>query len=273
MQGRTWLRIFIFVTLLFFLSSLAASSEHVAVVGYGPVAVEADITSVPVLNYHMVGDLNEALCISVESFEQQMKYLHDNGYTTVTPDQMLQHLIKGSPLPEKPVMITFDDGYLDNYSIAYPILKKYGHRAVFFLIAGAIGVDARFMNWTQVREMSDNGMVMQSHTLNHVNLTKLPPDQALQELVESKRIIEAETGKPVEYLAYPTGAVDKATIQLVIKAGYRAAFAVRFGEADVGSNLYAVERIPIFRSSKTFRSFFLRLNAAPVLERFALIRQ
>lgn len=274
MQGCTYFRIFIFAALLCFFSALAASSEYVAADDrHGSAPNMADITSVPVLNYHMVGDLNQALCISAESFEQQMKYLYDNGYTTITPDQMMLHLKDGHPLPEKPVMITFDDGYLDNYSIAYPILKKYGHRAVFFLIAGSIGVDARFMNWQQAGEMSDNGMVMQSHTLHHVNLTKLPPDEIYRELVESKSIIEAKVGKPVRYLAYPTGAVDKSTTQLVTKAGYRAAFSVRFGEAGVDSNLYAIERIPIFRSSKTFRSFFLRLNAAPVLERFALIRQ
>jgi peptidoglycan/xylan/chitin deacetylase (PgdA/CDA1 family) len=220
----------------------------------------------------MTGDLNQALCISAASFEQQMKYLYDNGYTTITPDQLIAHLKSGNALPEKPVMITFDDGYLDNYTIAYPILKKYGQRAVFFLIAGYIGTDSRFMNWQQVREMSDNGMVIQSHTINHVNLTKLSPDEAYQELTESKRVLEEEVGKPVRFLAYPTGAVDKTTAQLVKKAGYRAAFSVRFGEAGADSNIYAIERIPIFNSSRTFRSFYMRLNAAPVLERFGLIR-
>lgn len=270
MEGRTWFRVFVFIALLFLLSTLSASNGSVAAGGES--AEDINISSVPVLNYHMTGDLNQALCITAESFEQQIKYLYDNGYNTITPDQLMAHLKYGNPLPEKPVMITFDDGYLDNYTVAYPILKKYGQRAVFFLIAGYIGTDSRFMNWQQAREMSENGMVIQSHTVNHVNLTKLPPDEAYQELVESKRVIEEEVGVPVRYLAYPTGAVDKATAQLVKKSGYRAAFSVRFGEAGADSNMYAIERIPIFNSSRSFRSFYLRLNAAPILERFGLIR-
>lgn len=270
MQRYIWLRVSVFVTLLFFLSTLAVSSSSVAA---GGTLNRGNIRNVPILNYHMVGDLNHALCISAESFEQQMKYLYDNEYTTITPDQLMAHLKYGRPLPEKPVLITFDDGYLDNYTTAYPILKKYKQRAVFFLIAGSIGTDPRFMNWKQAKEMSDNGMVMQSHTVHHVNLTKLPPAEAYQELEESKRIIEEKVGKPVRYLAYPTGAVDKTSAQMVKASGYRAAFSVRFGEASIDSDLYAIERIPIFRSSRTFRSFFVRLNAAPILERFGMIRQ
>jgi peptidoglycan/xylan/chitin deacetylase (PgdA/CDA1 family) len=221
----------------------------------------------------MVGDLNISLCISAASFDQQMKYIFDNGYTTITPDQLMENMKYGKPLPEKPIMITFDDGYLDNYKTAYPILKKYGQKAVFFLITANIGTDHRFMNWQQAKEMSDNGMIMQSHTVNHVNLTKLSTEAARQELADSKRIIEEELGKPVRYLAYPEGSVNKATSRLAKDVGYRGAFSVRFGEASADSNLFAIERIPIFGSSRTFRSFFLRLNAAPVLERFGLIRQ
>lgn len=273
MRGRSFCRLVVFGILLFFLSTLAASSGSVSAGVQPDVMGYVNTTSVPVLNYHMVGDLNLALCVSAEGFEQQMKYLSDNGYTTITPDQLIAHLKRGEPLPEKPVMITFDDGYLDNYTIAYPILKKYGHKAVFFLIAGYIGTDQRFMNWQQVKEMSDNGMIMQSHTVNHVDLTKLAPDEAYQELLTSKRLVEETVGKPVRYLAYPTGAFNKTVVQTAKRAGYRAAFSVRFGEAGADSNLYAIERIPIFRSSRTFRSFFLRLNAAPLLERFGLIRQ
>ena len=270
MRGRTCFRMFVFAALLVFLSTLVASSGSVAAGGDGVAPLQ--VASVPVLNYHMVGDLNQALCISAANFEEQMKYLADNGYNTITPDQLMDHLKRGVPLPEKPVMITFDDGYVDNYTIAYPILRKYGHKAVFFLIAGYINNDPRFMNWQQVKEMSNNGMIMQSHTVHHVNLTKLSPEDALKELTESKEIIQREVGKPVRYLAYPTGATDKATVQLVRKAGYRGAFSVRFGEAGPDSNLFSIERIPIFRSARTFRSFFLRLNAAPILERFGLIR-
>jgi peptidoglycan/xylan/chitin deacetylase (PgdA/CDA1 family) len=273
MQRSIWIRVTVFVTLLVFISTFAVSSSNKVAAGHKGYDENPGMQSVAILNYHMVGDLNAALCISAESFDQQMKYLYGSGDTTITPDQLIAHLRYGKSLPEKPVMITFDDGYLDNYTLAYPILKKYGQRAVFFLITGSIGVDKRFMNWRQAKEMSDGGMIMQSHTVNHVNLTKIPPEEAYQELVESRRVLEQELGKPVRYIAYPTGAVDKNTAQLVKAAGYRAAFSVRFGEASSSSDFYSIERIPIFRSAKTFRSFFLRLNAAPLLERFGLVRQ
>lgn len=272
MQRRIWFRSTIFAMLLVLLSTLTVSSVTV-VAGRRDYAVnQGSMVNVPILNYHMVGDLSIALCISADGFDQQMKYLFDNGYTTITPDQLLAHMKYGKPLPEKPVMITFDDGYLDNYTTAYPILKKYEQKAVFFLITGYIGVDPRFMNWQQAKEMSDNGMSMQAHTVNHVNLTKLAPEEAYRELAESKRTLEEELGKPVRYLAYPEGGVNKSVAQLAKTAGYRGAFSVRFGEASSNSDSLAIERIPIFRSAKTFRSFFLRLNAAPVLERFGLIR-
>jgi len=271
MQWRIWVRAITFVTLLVVLALFTVSSDPV-VAGHKNYELNPGSISVPILNYHMVSDLNIPLSLSAENFDQQMKYIYDNGYTTITPDQLMANMKYGKPLPEKPVMITFDDGYLDNYTTAYPILKKYGQKAVFFLITANIGVDHRFMNWQQAREMSDNGMIMQSHTVNHVNLKKISTEAASQELADSKRIIEENLGRPVRYLAYPEGGVNKSTAQLAKDAGYRGAFSVRFGEASADSNFYAIERIPIFGSSKTYRSFFLRLNAAPVLERFGLIR-
>ncbi|HEY3426639.1 MAG TPA: polysaccharide deacetylase family protein, partial [Negativicutes bacterium] len=91
--------------------------------------------NIPVLNYHQVEDnVNNPLTLSNQEFEEQMAYLHRHGYNSITPDQLIMHLRTGAALPDKPVLITFDDGYRDNYMNAYPIMKKYGFTGTVFLI-------------------------------------------------------------------------------------------------------------------------------------------
>ena len=103
---------------------------------------------VPVLNYHQVNsEENDMLSVPVEEFEAQMAYLEESGYTTITPDQLRDFLTDGTPLPEKPVLITFDDGYKDNYTNAFPILKKHHMTATIFLVTDYIG---RFEQWMRL---------------------------------------------------------------------------------------------------------------------------
>lgn len=231
-----------------------------------------NLTDVPVLNYHKVDNLNHSLSISPQEFQEQMQYLHENGYHTITPDQLVTYLQSGSALPEKPIMLTFDDGYLDNYTNAYPIMKKYGFTATIFVVTNLVGHDQRFMNWDQAREMQQDGFVFGSHTVSHVALTKLTPGEVLTELTGSRQEIGRQLGILPRYFAYPTGAYNMQIEDLVRQAGYDAAFTIRFGQVGQDSDFYALERIPIFKGQRTFRSFFIRLNAAPVLERLGIIR-
>ncbi|EAX46446.1 polysaccharide deacetylase [Thermosinus carboxydivorans Nor1] len=264
-------KIYLFSTvalLLFLVASLFVGTKPVTATRHRP----QNYTDIPVLNYHKVDTLYHSLSISPEEFEEQMAYLHENGYHAITPDQLMNYLNRGKPLPDKPVLITFDDGYLDNYTNAYPILKKYGFTATIFLVTDLIGNDPRFMNWDQVREMQKNGFIFGSHTASHAVLTKLPTEEALKELVSSRQKIASELGRAPRYFAYPTGAYNLAVEELVRTAGYTAAFTIRYGQAGVSSDPYALERIPIFKSAKTFRSFLIRLNGAPLLERLGIIR-
>lgn len=231
-----------------------------------------EIADVPVLNYHKIDYLQHALSLSPEEFDSQMAYLANNGYHTISPDQLMAHLNYGKRLPDKPVVITFDDGYLDNYTHAYPILKKYGFTATIFVVTGLIGTDERFMNWDQVRQMQQAGFVFGSHTENHVALDQISIEQAKEELAKSRRVLKEQTGQTARYFAYPTGAYNLQIEELVREAGYRAAFTIRYGQAGPDSDPYALERIPLFKSEQSFRSFFIRLNGAPVLERLGLIR-
>lgn len=227
---------------------------------------------IPVLNYHKVDDYYHALSISPEEFEEQIKYLYENGYHTITPDNLIASIKYGTALPEKPILITFDDGYADNYQNAYPILKKYNFTATIFVVTNLVGHDANFITWEQAREMQDNGFVFGSHTVNHIPLTDLATDQIETELTQSRDEMVRQLGAVPRYFAYPTGAYNLQVEDIVRKTGYTAAFTIRYGQASPQSDLYAIERIPIFKCQQTFRSFFIRLNGASILERFGVIR-
>lgn len=231
-----------------------------------------NLQDVPILNYHKVDILNHALSVSPQEFEEQMEYLHNNGYHTINPDQLMAYLKYGKQLPDKPIMITFDDGYLDNYTNAYPIMKKYDFTATIFIVTNLIGQDIRFMTWDQIREMQQYGIVFGSHTANHKSLTSLTKEQVITELNQSRDEMVRQLGKAPKYFAYPTGTYNGEIEEMVRVAGYKAAFTIEYGQVGADSDLYLLQRIPIFKGQKTFQSFFIRLNGAPILERLGLIK-
>lgn len=218
-------------------------------------------SGIPVLNYHGVED-NEhnPLMLGVADFDRQMAYLQREGYHSITPKQLLAHLQQGAALPEKPILITFDDGYRNNYENAYPILKKYGLTATVFLVTDTVGTNDWYLTWPQVEEMRKNGMVFGSHTLSHVPLNDLSADEIMFQLTKSKEGMEWRLDVPVDYFAYPTGAYNERVGQLVKAAGYKAAFTIDFGRVKVGDNPYALDRIPILQTRCPFYHFYTRLT-------------
>ncbi|GMA97301.1 polysaccharide deacetylase family protein [Pelosinus sp. IPA-1] len=217
---------------------------------------------VPVLNYHQINNQDHnALTLSDTEFEAQINYLQQNGYTGISPDQLADYLQFGKPLPPKPVLITFDDGYKDNYQVAYPILQKYHFPATIFLITDFVGNYNKYLTWDQIKEMNGNGISFEDHTTSHISLPKASDEEIRNQIVKSKEALEWRLGKKVEYLAYPGGEYDQRVIQLVKESGYRAAFTVNFGRDKVNSTLYTLNRIPIFGGgTHTFLHFWLRLN-------------
>lgn len=221
---------------------------------------------IPVLNYHQVNlDQHTPLTISPYEFETQLSYLRQEGYHAITPRQLADYVEYGQPLPDKPIVITFDDGYMDNYQEAYPLLEKYGFKATFFVIANFVGTSDRYMNWEQLKELNKQGYDIESHTLTHKRLPFQNDDKAKMELVSSKIIIEKKLDKKVEFLAYPGGEFDQRIEDLSRNAGYRAAFTVNFGRDYKGNDLFQLHRIPIFEASHTFLRFWLRLKLTPVV--------
>ena len=123
------------------------------------------VSGVPVLNYHQINDVDHnAMTITTKQFEAQMKYLSDNNYTAISPDQLIDHLETGAPLPPHPVLITFDDGYKDNYLNAFPILKKYQMTATIFLISDYVSTYEKYLTWDEIALMQRDGIDFESHT-------------------------------------------------------------------------------------------------------------
>lgn len=229
-------------------------------------------TKVMVLNYHKIDDLDISLSVLPRDFDAQMRYLKENDYHTITPDELYESLSGNLELPENPVLITFDDGYADNYYNAYPILKKYDFNATIFVISSFLGTKDHYITWDQAREMAANGISIQSHTVDHRSMTDLTDDQLRAELTDSKKKIEEEMGTPVEFIAYPTGAYNLHIAQLVKDAGYKAAFTIKYGNVDKASNIYALERVPIFHTEDTYKSFLERIRYTPIFEQFGWMK-
>ena len=217
-----------------------------------------------VLNYHKVDNMNISLSVLPKDFDWQMKYLHDHGYNTITPDELYKALTEGGPLPDNPVLITFDDGYRDNYKNAYPILKKYGFKATIFVVTGFVGRYPNYLTWEQAAELEENGISIESHTVTHRSLTDLTDDQLRRELAGARRDIRDHLGKESDFIAYPTGTYNLHIGQIVKDEGYKAAFTIKYGNVDLGSNIYAIEREPVFHTENTNKSFLERLQYLPV---------
>ena len=237
-----------------------------------PLPAAEDDVKVLVLNYHMVNSMFISLAVEPSDFDWQMKYLVDHGYHSITPDELYAFLAGKGSLPDRPVLITFDDGYVDNYTNAYPILKKYDLKATIFIVTGFVSNRKGYLTWDQLREMEQNGITAQSHTVTHAPLPELPDDRIREELVESKRKAEAELGHPVEYIAYPTGVHDLHIVGIAKEAGYKGGFTVKYGNVDRASNIYALERVPVFRTGATNVDFVDRLHYTSNITQFGWTR-
>ena len=180
---------------------------------------------VPILCYHRIQDAGKPADYTVltNDFKVQMKLLADSGYKTVLPDQLHEYLTKGTALPEKPVMITFDDTRIEHHSIAAPEMEKYGFKGVFFVMTIPIG-KPNYMNSEQIKDLSDRGHVIGSHTWDHHNVKKLQPEDWEKQISKPKLQLEKITGKPVEHFAYPFGIWNDTAVEELKKGGFKSAF-------------------------------------------------
>lgn len=205
---------------------------------------------VPVMMYHdILAEKQVFFDVTPDEFESHLKLIKQKGLTPISADQLTNHLRTGLPLPPKPILLTFDDGYEGHYTYVYPLLKKYNYPAVFSIYTKKVGkkLGRSSLTWEQLRQMAKDPLVtIASHSISHTVMEGLSPEQLLAETQESKRILEAELGISIRYFTYPEGKFDQAAWDAVKQAGYAAAFTMNDLDeqlAGESANLLAIGRI------------------------------
>jgi len=208
---------------------------------------------VPILMYHYISDPPASadayrldLSVRPRDFEAQLAYLQAAGYTSISLGDLVRHLTLGDPLPAKPIVLTFDDGYVDNFVYAFPLLCRYNFRATFFVVPDLVdqGVPG-YLTWEQAQLMAEKGMDIESHGLDHSELRGESAADQLRQVQQSREAIESHLHRPVLFFAYPFGRYDKQTIAALRQAGYRAAVNTQAGVTHTSWGLFDLTRIRI----------------------------
>ena len=216
--------------------------------------ISPDVPAITVLCYHEVrpdrGD--DIMNVKPEAFRRHIREFKEAGFTFIDVSN-LRKRAAGTSLPEKAVLITFDDGYADNYNYAYPILREEQVPATFFVVSSTIGNDNR-MTADQLREMLANGMQIGSHTVNHEPLVTMSPEEIDFELRTSRATLEKMLGKPICALAYPTGKVNEAVLDKA-KNYYEMAFLAAVSP-EKKQTMYTLQRYGVFSWNQHIESIF-----------------
>ncbi|HEY6057885.1 MAG TPA: polysaccharide deacetylase family protein [Candidatus Limnocylindrales bacterium] len=230
--------------------------------------------SVPILMYHQITPDPDVrfrkYAMTPGRFALQMRWLAVTGHRTISIDDLLAHRRGELPLPARPVLLTFDDGFQDTHDHAIPILHRHGFTAVFYLVTGLVGQHSRWLeeergvslplhDWSAARRIEELGFRCGSHSVSHPRLAEVGPSRLANELEESRAMLEDELGRPVLDLAYPHGSYDERVIEAARTAGYRTACSVRIGSSRPADDVMALHRIPI-GGHESFPTFLWRLR-------------
>lgn len=209
------------------------------------------IINIPILMYHSVGgisvsptDLEYSLTISPDIFEQQLNYLKEKKYQTITMEELFKALYYNKKLPSKSIILTFDDGYDNHYYNVYHLLKKYNFKGSFYIITSLIGQPGR-LNQQQIKEMANNGMEFGSHSINHPDFSQLNEQEIDNELYRSKLSIEKIINKEIYSFCYPAGKYDSRSFDLLKKEGYLLALTVNSGTTVSSDHPFEIPRLRI----------------------------
>jgi peptidoglycan/xylan/chitin deacetylase (PgdA/CDA1 family) len=204
--------------------------------------------------YHSINyEKNNPLRVPKAKFAAEMKWLYTNGYHTLSLDELYNAISKGKSVPEKSVVLTFDDGYSDNYRSAFPIIKQYHFKATVFMITSKID-KFLYLKSDQLKEMDRNGFSVESHTVTHPHLDSLSYKQQYKELTDSKAKLAALLGHSVDYMAYPYGNFNSSAIAAAKKAGYKLCFRMKGGMGTLNDNHYEFPRAYVGENLKDFIS-------------------
>ena len=202
---------------------------------------------VPVLMYHHISELpadasalRRDLTVTPAAFRSQLGWLRDHGYTTVDTEDVWRAMVEGLPLPPRPIILTFDDGYDDAFRFALPLLLEFRAVGVFFVVVDLLGRDGHLTRG-QVRALADAGMDIESHGMDHINMAKLAPDQQRAQFCGSRAILSLIAGRPVRHFAYPNG--DAPTPQdALAECDYASAYLKAGGSLQEAATPYLLRR-------------------------------
>lgn len=260
---------------------------------------------IPIFMYHHVNpNRDDMVTVSPDTFEAHLQHIRHAGYKTLSLDDVVSFLSEGGQAPEKSLVLTFDDGYLDNYIYAFPLLKRYGLKATIFAVTGWLdaatekGVDRDalleeykrkpathdeakkaiergdvhriIMDWTMAREMQEAGVCeFYSHTLTHRNCDALGEDELKAELKGSRDAVERNLNRPCPYLCWPRGRFSQAAVATAKEAGYTGLLTTQLGVVKKGEDPFTLKRIPIKEGAQWFRGR-LKVYTSPILSEIYL---
>ncbi|MBD8047211.1 MULTISPECIES: polysaccharide deacetylase family protein [Clostridium] len=198
---------------------------------------------VPILYYHSIQKNGEnELMMNPELFRSQIQWLKDNNYTSLTLEELYNYIKFNTPVPEKSVVITLDDGYVDNYTNAMPIINEFDFDATIFMVSDFIN-NPNFLTENQLKELEKNKITIESHTVNHLNLANISREKQKEELEESKKHLGSLLNKSVDYIAYPYGSYTDDTKDIAVETGYKMGFSTNSGWASGNSDLFSIPRV------------------------------
>lgn len=252
------------ILLAFLLSALTITS----------VVAEANEPTATILCYHVVESPSDTkFTLSRATYRQQMEYLASAGYNVIPLAHLSEYIAgKRKSIPQNAVVVTIDDGWKCTYTHIYPEMQRLRMPFTVFVYPKFIGQSGYALSWKQVREMSDAGVDIQSHSYSHPFLTQRRhrsfgddyySEWLSRELKESKTAIEKKTGKPVRFLAYPYGDYDARVVDAAAKSGYEAAVTAEFGTVRRKSDPFRLRRV-VIESKMSFAEFRKYMGNAPV---------
>jgi len=208
---------------------------------------------VPILMYHYVSappagaDIyRRDLSVTPARFESHLKFLTDAGYHVITLDDLLYALTQGRELPAKPVILTFDDGYEDNYTSAFPLLQKYNMVGHFFIISDFVNQErSGYMTWPQIEEMAAAGQRFGSHSRDHPSLSGQSDDYLVWQALGGKEALEEHLGQHPRWISYPAGQYDDRTIAVYQSAGYWGGLTTQQGATHTLDDIFELRRVRV----------------------------
>jgi peptidoglycan/xylan/chitin deacetylase (PgdA/CDA1 family) len=235
----------------------------------------------PILTYHSIDDGGFVISTAPAVFRRQMRFLRDSGYNAITLSEAATAIACGSGLPARTVVLTFDDGFRNFYTEAFPTLREYNFKATVFLVTNFCGKKndwsgnppgfprSDVLSWQEVRELDAYGIEFGSHTKTHPDLTRLSPGEAEREMVESKTAIADALGAEPNTFAYPFGKCT-AAVKKLAAANYAAACSTDLGKVSACSDLWSLKRIDMYYLSNQRLFEILRTSA---FDNYMLVRQ